>query len=53
MVDGKMKKRFSEICLFEQPFVKNPNQTTRELITEYIAKIGENIEVARFTRYEL
>lgn len=53
IVDGKMKKKFSEICLFEQIFIKNPDQTIRELITEYIAKIGENIEVARFVRYEL
>lgn len=53
IVEGKLKKRFSEICLLEQPYVKNPDQTIKDLIVEYIAKIGENIEVARFTRYEL
>lgn len=36
-----------------QPFIKNPEQTVKELITGYIAKIGENIEVARFSRFEL
>lgn len=53
IVDGKLKKRFSEICLFEQSFIKNPDQTVKDLITESIAKIGENIEVGRFTRYEI
>lgn len=53
IIEGKLKKRFSEICLIEQSFVKNPDQTIRELVTEYIAKIGENIEVTRFVRYEL
>lgn len=53
IVEGKLNKRFSEICLFDQQYVKNPDQTIRELITEYIAKIGENIEVAQFARYEI
>lgn len=53
IIDGKLKKRLSEICLMDQSFIKNPDQTIREFITEYIAKIGENITVARFTRYEL
>lgn len=53
IIDGKLKKRFSEICLLEQAFVKNPDQTVRDLITESIARVGENIEVGRFTRYEI
>lgn len=53
IVDGKLKKRFSEICLLEQSFVKNPDQTIKDLIAESIAKIGENIEVGRFARYEI
>lgn len=53
IVDGKLKKRLSEICLMEQPFIKNPDQTIKELVTEHIAKIGENITIERFTRYEL
>ena len=42
-----------EICLISQPFIKNPDQTIKELVAEYIAKIGENIEVERFSRFEL
>lgn len=53
IIDGKLKKRLSEICLVEQVFIKNPDQTIKELITEHIAKIGENITVSRFVRYEL
>lgn len=53
IVDGKLKKRLSEICLLEQSFIKNPDQTIKDLITEHIAKIGENITLTRFTRYEL
>lgn len=53
IIEGKLKKRFSEVCLMDQSFVKNPDQTIRDLVIEYIAKIGENIEVTRFVRYEL
>jgi elongation factor Ts len=53
IVDGKLKKRLSEICLLEQSFIKNPDQTIKDLITEHIAKIGENITLTRFVRYEL
>lgn len=53
IVEGKIKKRFSEICLLEQSFVKNPDQTIKDLISESIAKIGENIEVGKFVRYEI
>lgn len=47
------KEELEEVCLMNQPFIKNPEQTIKELITENIAKIGENIEVARFSRFEL
>jgi elongation factor Ts len=53
IVDGKMEKIYSTLCLLEQPFVKNQDQTVKDLITEKIAKMGENIVVRRFTRYQL
>lgn len=53
MVDGKMKKFYSEACLLEQPFVKNPDITIQDLVNEMIAKTGENIVIRRFTRYQL
>ncbi len=53
IVTGKMEKFYSETCLLEQPFVKNPDQTVGQLVTEAVARIGENIQVRRFTRYRL
>ena len=53
MVDGRIAKYFKDVCLLEQPFVKDPDKTIGQLITEKIAKIGENISVRRFVRYEL
>ncbi len=53
IVDGKMEKYFSEFVLLEQPFVKNPDVTVGQLISEKVAKIGENIQVRRFTRFKL
>jgi elongation factor Ts len=53
IVDGKMEKYFSEFVLLEQPFVKNPDLTVAQLISEKVAKIGENIQVRRFTRFKL
>jgi elongation factor Ts len=53
IVDGKMEKYFSEFVLLEQPFVKNPDLTVGQLISEKVAKIGENIQVRRFTRFKL
>jgi elongation factor Ts len=53
IVDGKMEKYFSEFVLLEQPFVKNPDLTVGQLISEAVAKIGENIQVRRFTRFKL
>lgn len=53
MVEGRIEKYYKEICLMEQPFVKNPDQTIDELVKEQIAAIGENISIRRFTRYEM
>ncbi|WP_227766630.1 translation elongation factor Ts [Zhaonella formicivorans] len=53
MVEGRIEKFFKEVCLLEQPFIKDPDKTVQQLITEKIAKIGENISVRRFVRYEL
>jgi elongation factor Ts len=53
IVEGKLEKYYSEHVLLEQPFVKNPDVTVGQLITEKIAKIGENIQVRRFARYRL
>ncbi len=53
IVDGKVEKYFSETCLMEQPFVKDPDQTVTDIVNGMIAKIGENISIKRFTRYRL
>lgn len=50
IVKGMLNKHFAEKCLLEQPFVKNPDQTVSDYIKEYIARLGENIVVRRFTR---
>jgi elongation factor Ts len=52
IVEGQMKKWYSLVCLYDQPF-RDEERTVRELITENIATIGENIRVRRFTRYAL
>lgn len=53
MVTGRIEKYYKEVCLLEQPFVKDTDKTISDLITESIAKIGENIAIRRFTRYQL
>jgi elongation factor Ts len=53
IVDGKLDKFYSTICLIDQPFVKLPEKTVKEIVTEKITKIGENIQIRRFTRYQL
>jgi elongation factor Ts len=53
MVDGKMEKFYGEAVLLEQPFVKNPDITVRQLVSEAVGKLGENIQIRRFTRYRL
>ena len=52
IVEGQLKKWYSQVCLYEQPF-RDEDRTVRELITDRIATIGENIRVRRFTRYAL
>jgi len=53
IAEGKVKKFIQDICLLEQPFIKDPKITIKELIAQKIAKTGENIQVRRFTRYRL
>jgi elongation factor Ts len=53
IVEGKLEKYFSTVALLDQPFVKTPEKSVKEVITEAIAKTGENIQVRRFVRYQL
>jgi elongation factor Ts len=53
ILDGKMKKIYTDICLMEQPFIKNDKLTINQLMQELIAKTGENIKIARFSRFEV
>jgi elongation factor Ts len=53
IVEGKLEKYYSQVCLLEQPFVKNPDRTIKDLVNEKVGTIGENIQVRRFIRYQL
>lgn len=53
IAEGKLEKFYKEVCLYEQPYIKDDKKTIEDLIKEYIAKIGENIQVRRFVRFEL
>ena len=53
IIEGKLKKRFSELCLLNQAYIKDPSQTISDLIKGYISKTGENIKVLRFSRFEI
>jgi len=53
IAQGKVDKFFSEVCLLEQPFVKDDKKTVQEMINDQVAKIGENIQVRRFSRFVL
>ncbi|MHB1665249.1 MAG: translation elongation factor Ts [bacterium] len=53
IVDGKLDKYFQEVCLYEQPFIKDPSKTISSLIDENVAKLGENIIVKRYARFQL
>jgi elongation factor Ts len=53
IVDGKLEKFFQENCLLEQAFIKDPSVTIKDLLAQQIAKIGENMNIRRFTRYQL
>lgn len=53
IVEGKLEKYYATVCLLDQPFVKQPEKSIKEILTEAIAKTGENIVIRRFTRYQL
>ncbi|HLC27608.1 MAG TPA: translation elongation factor Ts [bacterium] len=53
IVEGKLEKYYSEVCLLEQPFVKDPDVSIRDLISQRIAQIGENILVKQFARFQV
>jgi elongation factor Ts len=53
IVEGKLEKFFQESCLMEQAFIKDPAVTIKDLLAQKISKIGENMNIRRFTRYQL
>jgi elongation factor Ts len=53
IVEGRMNKFYEEVCLYEQPFIKENTTTVHDLIKAKIAKLGENISVSRFTRFKV
>lgn len=53
IVEGRIEKYYSEVCLLEQPYVKDPDKTVKDLLTETIAKVGENIAIKRFARFRI
>jgi elongation factor Ts len=53
IVDGKLEKFYRDVCLNEQAWVRDPNRTITDLLGEYVAKLGEKIEIRRFVRFQL
>lgn len=53
IVEGKLSKYYQTVCLLEQPFVKNSEQTVQEVLTEKISKLGENMVIRRFVRFQI
>lgn len=53
IVEGRIQKYYGEVCLLEQKYVRDPDLTIQEVLTELIAKTGENITIRRFARYQL
>ncbi|NLL51989.1 MAG: translation elongation factor Ts [Peptococcaceae bacterium] len=53
MVEGRVEKFYKEVCLMEQPFIKDPDMEVKDLVLQKTAKIGEKISIRRFARYEL
>ncbi|MEK7494154.1 MAG: translation elongation factor Ts [Patescibacteria group bacterium] len=53
IIEGKVKKYYDEVCLLNQPFVKNDSMTVKDRIAESVSKLGENIEVGRFVRFAM
>ncbi|MGE5585419.1 MAG: translation elongation factor Ts [Bacillota bacterium] len=53
IVEGRLKKFYTEVCLLDQPYIREPEKTIRDLVAEVSAKTGEKVEVRRFARFEL
>jgi len=53
IVEGKLDKYYSQICLTDQPFIKDPSKSIKDLIMENISQLGENIVIRRFARFQL
>jgi len=53
IINGRIEKYYSEVCLIDQPFIRDQKKTIKDLLGELTAKIGENVVVRRFTRYQL
>jgi len=53
IVEGRVQKFYTEVCLYDQAWVRDPNRTVEDLIGEYVGKLGEKIEVRRFVRFQL
>jgi elongation factor Ts len=53
IAQGRLEKYFTQVCLLEQPYIKDPKLKVKDLITETITKLGENIRVGRFTRFKV
>jgi elongation factor Ts len=53
IVEGKLDKYYSQVCLLDQPFVKNPDKAIKDLLAEKIATMGENMQIRRFVRFQL
>jgi elongation factor Ts len=53
IVEGKSKKFYEEVCLVNQPYIKDDKISVKQLVADYIAKFGENINIKRFARFEL
>jgi elongation factor Ts len=53
IVEGKMSKFYEEVCLLDQPFIKESSQTIAQLIAGKVAKMGENISIRRFARFKV
>jgi elongation factor Ts len=53
IVEGKLKKYYQEVCLLDQPYIRDDKQTIQQIIASTVAKFGENIKVRRFARFEL
>jgi len=53
IVEGRIQKFYTEVCLYDQAWVRDPNRTIKDLVGEYVGKLGEKIEVRRFVRFQL